>query len=206
MIATKRPFESIKLFINVKFKLPEHKGNLDDTGSISLYLNQTLNEQFKSFLLKNNIKLKKREYYFYLIKGKDILKSLPKNQTIKNLNLQTNDIILVSYENIQIKPQLEPPVPYKVNPEENPDSQRELDKKNPIIYSKEESKETNDFQNKTKKKIIFILIIILFLLALTGLIILFLYFNRGHEENIPPIFNKDKLVIEKKYPINMILR
>ena len=206
MIATKRPFESIKLFINVKFKLPEHKGNLDDTGSISLYLNQTLNEQFKSFLLKNNIKLKKREYYFYLIKGKDILKSLPKNQTIKNLNLQTNDIILVSYENIQIKPQLEPPVPYKVNPEENPDSQRELDKKNPIIYSKEESKEINDFQNKTKKKIIFILIIILFLLALTGLIILFLYFNRGHEENIPPIFNKDKLVVEKKYPINMILR
>jgi len=206
MISTKKPFESIKLFINVKFILPEHKGNLGDTGSVSLYLTQTLNEQFKSFLLKNTIKLKKKEYYFYLIKEGDILKSLPKNQTVKKLNLQTNDIILVSYENKQIKPPLKPPIPIEVKTEENPDSQRKLDKTNPITYSKEIPKETYDFQNKAKKKLIIAMIIILICLILAGLVILFLYLNKGHEENIPPIFNKDKLVVEKQYPVNMILR
>ena len=49
-------------------------------------------------------------------------------------------------------------------------------------------------------------IIILICLILAGLVILFLYLNKGHEENIPPIFNKDKLVVEKQYPVNMILR
>jgi len=49
----------MKLFINAKFILTEHKGSFDDGESISLYLTQTLAEQFKSFLLKSSIKLKK---------------------------------------------------------------------------------------------------------------------------------------------------
>ena len=49
----------MKLLINAKFILTEHKGSFDDEESISLYLTQTLDEQFKSFLLKSNITLKK---------------------------------------------------------------------------------------------------------------------------------------------------
>ena len=49
----------MKLLINIKFILTEHKGSFDDGESISLYLTQTLSEKFKSFLLKSNNKLKK---------------------------------------------------------------------------------------------------------------------------------------------------
>jgi len=58
MIPTERTLEPMKLFINVKIILPEHKGSFDDGESISLYLTQTLAEKFISFLLKNKIMLK----------------------------------------------------------------------------------------------------------------------------------------------------
>ena len=64
MIPTERPLEPIQLFINVKFILPEHNGS-DDKKSISLYLNQTLLAQFKSFLLKSRIRLKKNIIFIY---------------------------------------------------------------------------------------------------------------------------------------------
>jgi len=128
-----RSFEPLKLFINVKFILPDHKGSFDETNSISLYLNQTLANQFQSFLLKSGIRLKKG-YIFYLLKGKDIIRSLPKNKTVKSLNLRNNDTILVSYEEKQIKPQSKPPIPIEVPLEENLDTNRNLDRKDAIIY------------------------------------------------------------------------
>ena len=205
MIPTERPLEPIKLFINVKFILPEHKGSFDDK-SISLYLNQNLLVQFKSFLLKSRIRLKK-EYHFYLLKGKDIIRSLPKNTTVKSLNLQTNDTILVSYEEMQIKPQSKPPIPFEVTLEENLDSNSNLDGKDAITYV-EKVKEKNDVQKEMKKKkikiIIFIIISIIILLILLTLGFLLIYFLKRHK--LSSKFKKEKLVVEKKYPINMILR
>ena len=59
MIPTERPLEPMKLYINVKLILPEDKGSFDDAERISLDLTQTLDAQFKAFLLKNSINLKK---------------------------------------------------------------------------------------------------------------------------------------------------
>ena len=80
MSTSKREFYPIHNSINVQIILPEV--NFGAIQSISLYCNQTLNEQFKLYLLKNNIILKK-EYFFYLKKGKDILKILPKKKNSK---------------------------------------------------------------------------------------------------------------------------
>ena len=102
MSSVERKFYPIGTSINVKIILP---GNLGYKETISLNSNQTLNYQFKSFLLEKNTKLKKG-YYFYLKKGKDIIQTLPKNKTVKDLNLLPNDIILVSYEKKQINSQL----------------------------------------------------------------------------------------------------
>ena len=72
--------------------------------------------------------------------------------------------------------------------------------------------ENNNYQKdlEKKKKIIkVIIIIILSLLILVGLVylVIFLIQNKRHEPiTPPPIFNRDKLIIEKKYPTNMILR
>ena len=60
----------MKLFINAKFILTEHKGSFDDEETISLYLTQTLVEQFKSFLLKSSIKLKNNYYFLYMKRKK----------------------------------------------------------------------------------------------------------------------------------------
>ena len=166
MLSTKREFEPIKLFIKLKFILPGTKGTFGNTESISLYLNQTLNEQFKSFLLKNKIKCKK-EYYFYLKKGKDIIKCLPKNTLVKNLNLQSNDIILVSYDKNLIKSS----VSNILTTEKMIIKNENLDKYSSIIYPNEHKK-NNDYQNKNKKRII-IFIFILFIL--TGLLFLVIY-------------------------------
>ena len=199
-----RSFEPLKLFINVKFILPEHKGSFDETNSISLCLGQTLADQFQSFLLKSGIRLKKG-YIFYLLKGKDIIRSLPKNKTVKSLNLRNNDTILVSYEEKQIKPQSKPPIPIEVPLEENLDTNRNLDRKDAIIYD-EKAKEKNDVQKEMKKKKIKIIIfsIISILLVLLALVFSFIYFRKRHK--LSPEFNKEKLVVEKKYPTNMILR
>ena len=190
MSSSKREFEPIKLFIKLKFILPGTKGIFGNTESISLYLNETLNEQFKSFVLNNKIKCKK-DYYFYLIKGKDILKRLPKKAIVKNLNLQSNDIILVSYnKNLTVS---------------NIETTEERIINEPIIYPTEKPK----INKRNKKKIIIALIIIFFLLVLTGLLNLVLYLiKKRKKRNEPdiPIFNKDKLVVKKNYPINMILR
>ena len=61
MSALERKFYPIQTSINVKIILPNNFGYRE---SISLYYNQTLNKQFKSFLLKNSVKLK-AGYYFY---------------------------------------------------------------------------------------------------------------------------------------------
>ena len=84
MSASNRKVYPIQQSINVKIILPdsEIEVNFDAIESISLYNDQTLNKQFKSYLLKNNIKLKK-EYFFYLKKGEDILKILPKKRKSK---------------------------------------------------------------------------------------------------------------------------
>ena len=102
MSSLERKLYPIGTSINAKIILPE---NLGYKESITLNYNQTLNDQFKSFLLEKNIKLKKG-YYFYLKKEEDIIQSLLKNKTVNELNLQPNDIILVSYEKKQINSQL----------------------------------------------------------------------------------------------------
>ena len=61
MSGSNRTLYPIQKSINVKIILPdsEIEVNFDAIESISLYNDQTLNKQFKSYLLKNNIKLKK---------------------------------------------------------------------------------------------------------------------------------------------------
>ena len=210
MLTTERHLKPITIFINAKIILPGSLGN-DNAESIALNLNQTLNEQLKSFLLKNNIKLNK-QYYCYLIKGKDILKSLPKNTIVKNLNLHYNDIILVSYDKKQIKSQLKSSASNKLTSEENisynEKLSEKLDKQNPIIHKIKKTKKNNDNQEKMKKRIKIIMIILSILLVLASLVFIIIYLmtNKKHEPEIQHIFKKDKLVVEKKYPINMILR
>ena len=213
MSASQRKFYEIQTSINVKIILPESnvKVNFDSIESISLYNNQNLNKQFKSYLLKNNIKLGK-EYYFYLQKGEDIIRILPKNKKVKDLKLQPNDLIVVSYEKKQIKSQSVFSVTSLNTLEENINNNINSElKQNPIIYPKEKSIEINDYQKdmEKKKKIIKILIIALSLVVLAGLVFLVIYLKKnkkiGAIAPTPPIFIKDKLVIEKKYPINMIL-
>ena len=151
MSALERKFYPIQTSINVKIILP---GIFGYRESISLYYNQTLNKQFKSFLLKNSVKLK-AGYYFYLKKEEKILKSLPKNKTVKELNLHPNDIILVTYEK-QIKSQLIDSTSNIVTSKECMSDIENLAKKlgnqNPIIYPREKSKEINDFQKDMRKK------------------------------------------------------
>jgi nicotinic acid mononucleotide adenylyltransferase len=156
MLTTERHLKPIEIFINAKIILPDSKGN-DNAESISLNINQTLNGQLKSFFLKKNIKLNK-EYYLYLIKGNDILKSLPKNTTVKKLNLHYNDIILVSYEKKQIKNQLKSSNSNKLPSEGSISYDEKLtekfDKQNPIIHISKKSVEINDNQKEMKKKIL----------------------------------------------------
>ena len=209
MLTTERNLQPITKFINVKIILPGSMGN-DNAERISLFINQTLNGQLKSFFLKENIKINKN-YYLYLIKGNDALKSLPKNKVVKNLNLQNNDIILVSYEKKQIKNQLKSSTSNKLPSEGSisyDEKLSEKDKQNPIIYTSKKSEIINDNQKGMKKKIKYILISISLLLVLACLVYLIIYLikKKRHQPEIPPIFYKDKLVIEKKYPINMILR
>ena len=213
MSTSQRKFYEIQTSINVKIILPESnvKVNFDSIESISLYNNQNLNKQFKSYLLKNNIKLGK-EYYFYLQKGEDIIRILPKNKKVKDLKLQPNDLIVVSYEKKQIKSQSVFSVTSLNTLEENINNNINSElKQNPIIYPKEKSIEINDYQKdmEKKKKIIKIIIITLSLVVLAGLVFLLIYLKKnkkiGAIAPTPPIFIKDKLVIEKKYPINMIL-
>jgi len=216
MSVSETKFYPFQTSINVKIILPESnvKANFNfGETTISLYYNKTLNEQFKSYLLTNKIKLKK-EYYFYLKKGKEILESLPKNKTVKDLGLRPNDIIVASYK----KKQMESPTKISVsiletlgeNISNNINSlELKLNKQNPIIYPKEKPIEMNDYKKdmEIKKKII---IIILSLIILAGLVILVIYLIKNKKDGKIaqplPTFTKDKLIIEKKYPINMILK
>ena len=216
MSVSETKFYPFQTSINVKIILPESnvKANFNfGETTISLYYNKTLNEQFKSYLLTNKIKLKK-EYYFYLKKGKEILESLPKNKTVKDLGLRPNDIIVASYK----KKQMESPTKISVsiletlgeNISKNINSlELKLNKQNPIIYPKEKPIEMNDYKKdmEIKKKII---IIILSLIILAGLVILVIYLIKNKKDGKIaqplPTFTKDKLIIEKKYPINMILK
>ena len=134
------------------------------------------------------------------------MRSLPKNKKVRSLNLQNDDIILVSYEKKQIKSQLKPSIPIQVTSEENIKPNPKLAGQNAIIYHLETAKDTKGFQKKVKNKKmkIILLIIIPILLALISLVLLLNFFFKGHK--LQPVFNKDKLIVEKNYPINMILR
>ena len=61
---------------------------------------------------------------------------------------------------------------------------------------------------KKKRLIIIFIIFIFFIFA--GLVFLIIFLikskKKTDEQNKSPIFNKDKLIVEKKYPINMLLR
>ena len=213
MSSLERKLYPIGTSINAKIILPE---NLGYKETISLNYNQTLNDQFKSFLLEKNTKLKKG-YYFYLKKDKDIIQSLPKNKTVKDLNLQPNDIILVSYEKKQINSQL---IISSSNIQHSKECisdienlAEKLSKKKSIINTpREKSQGTNGYQKDMKKKrlIIIIIFIIFIFFIFAGLVFLIIYLIKNKkkidEKNKPPIFNKDKLIVEKKYPINMLLR
>ena len=212
MSALERKFYPNKNIIDVKIILPENFGYKE---SLSLYYYQTLNDQFKSFLLQKNVKLKKG-YYFYLKKDEDIIQSLPRNKTVEDLNLQPNDTILVSYEKKQINSQIITSssniIPTREYISDIENLAEKLGKKNPIINTpREKFQEINDYQKDIKKKlIIIIIIIILSFFIFAGIIFLVIYFiknrNKKDEENKPPIFNKDKLIVDKKYPVNMLLR
>ena len=95
----------------------------------------------------------------------------------------------------QIKSQLKPSITNKVTFEKNLNNNEKLNGQN-AIYPIEKAKDTNDFQKKNKN--IYINYYLNFI-GITGLVFLFIYFFRGHK--IQPVFNKDKLVVEKKYPI-----
>jgi len=208
MLTTERHLKPIAIFINAKIILPGSIEN-DNEESISLNINQTLNEQLKSFLLKKSIKLNK-QYYCYLLKGKDILKSLPKNSLVKNLNLHHNDIILISYEKKQIKSQLKSTDSNELPSEENISYKEQitekLDKQTPIIHITKKSEINNDNQKNVKKKIKILIIIFSILLVLASLVYLFIYLMKRKRPEPKTIYNRDKLVVEKKYPVNMILR
>ena len=119
---------------------------------------------------------------------------------------------MVSYEKKQIKNQLKSSTSNKLPSEGSISYDEKLtekfDKQNPIIHISKKSVEINDNQKEMKKKIKFIMFIILLLLVLASLVYLIIYLKNKnkHKPEIPSTFNKVKLVIEKKYPINMLLR
>jgi len=69
--------------------------------SVSWYYNQKLETIFKNFLRTNNIQLKGK-YFLYLKRNGKILKRLKIGNKISHLKLESNDEIIVSYENLII--------------------------------------------------------------------------------------------------------
>ena len=94
-------FVKQKSNIYVIFTYPD---NLSDEGktttNIALPKDRTLNQIYKDFIRSNPyIKTEKKDYFFYLIKGKDYI-MLPKNEIVSNIGLQNSDKIILLYEKI----------------------------------------------------------------------------------------------------------
>ena len=178
--------------------------------------NQNLNKILNNFLRKSNMN-RVGNYVLYLKRNNQILRKLKRNNSLKNLKIELNDEIIVSNRELSILKNTNDEE--KCSKEDNfsnfsepKDKNIKEEKKNQInIINSIEKIDGKKFQGyKKKRKFIWIIIAIIVLILLLSIIIfLSIYFRKKpkKKEEIIPILSKEKdFIIQKRYPVNMLLR
>ena len=192
--------ENTKIPLKISFPYKLGKRELPMTITIIFYKNQTLLNGFNYYLLSNNIRLKK-SFRFYLKRGNKIKRELSINKKISELDLYENDIVIVSYKSLEIENEKEDYINIIPYEEHNPDTERPISDNN---IPKNETSNSDNLKRKklTKKKIILIILFgALLIISLITIIVLIILRGENHIN-----FDKEKLIIEKEYPSNLLLR
>ena len=175
--------------VNVIFCFPKQSFSLlnykEIKDNVNLYRNNTLLKQFKDYILSNPYIDKYKNASFYLSKRNKFTK-LNENKTISQLGLKNGDTIYISY--------YEP----RAETEEICNSERVvLPEKGSVPPPQTENITPN--LPKKKKWLINLLIGLTVLLVLIACIIAFFLCLK---QKPPKIFEKEKLIINKVYPLN----
>ena len=178
---------------------------------ILLDRNQSLSEGLKNFLLAKGESRMGQDHYYYLQRGNKIIKELPKDKKIYDLDINDNDQIILSYKKYDVENK------YTQNKKEILDEtsdnilikqQKSLFRRADIYNissSKNKINNNNNINKKNNKKIKFI---IGGLLLLTILFVLVYFFVKAFFPSDPEtnILQKEELIIERNYPVNMLFR
>ena len=204
MIGSNRKFFSKEKQLLISFDESTQKENYQ-LKEVSWNEEKTLGYLFQQFLSDNNIEINDN-YLLYLKREDIIIKKLSKEKPLYELDLKKNDEIMVSFKSYNALPLREKSKKSSNNLNTNQDNNNFFNNENEKKYletnkSLVSSKKERD---KTKKRnILFLFIaIILFLLFLITIIFLIKRLkNNKHKKYI-----KEKLIANKKYPINLLLR
>ena len=195
MISTNRKFISKKRQLLISFDESTKQKNYK-LKKVSWNEGNTLGYLFQEYLSDNNIELDDN-YSLYLKRQDIIIKRLSKEKQLYELDLKKNDEIIVSFKSYDILPLTE-----KCNNSFN----------NNIKYlvTSESIETSNKKENKTKKRNSPFLFIIIILIPLILIAIIFLIKwlknKKDNKEEKKIEYIKEKLISNKKYPVDLLLR
>ena len=70
---------------------------------ILLYRNQSLSEGLKNFLCAKGESRLRQNHYYYLQRRNKIIKELPKDKKIYDLDINDNDEVILSYQKLEVE-------------------------------------------------------------------------------------------------------
>jgi len=166
---------------------------------------KTLGYLFQKFLSDNNIEINDN-YLLYLKREDLIIKNLSKEKKLYELNLKENDEIMVSFKSYNILPLREKSKQSFNNLSTNQENNNILMNENENKYLENSKSLVSSIKekDKTEKRNILVLFISIILFLLFLVAIIFLIKRLKNKKN--KIYNKEKLIANKKYPVNLLLR
>ena len=195
MISTSRKFISKRKQLLISFDESTQQKSYQ-LKKVNWNEGNTLGYLFQEYLSNNNIEINDN-YSLYLKRQGIIIKRLSKEKQLYELDLKKNDEIIASFKSYDILPLTEK---YKNSYDNN------------IKYptTSESLKNQNKEEDKTKKRntLLLFIVIILVLLFLFAIIFLINWLkNKNDNKDEKEIeYIKEKLIVNKKYPVNLLLR
>ena len=187
---------------------------------IICYHDQILSNLLRDLFLQHNINIKPN-YLVYLKRKNQIIRKLEKLKTIKSLNLKNDDSIIISYAELSTsKSRIKEIIINTTNTNDEKKEKKIINdnlkfesKKNEIIIN---PIDFNDivydkykYENKIKKKKNYICLfaIMAILLILLPILLFIFLINKDKSIKAKQInFTKEELIIQKRYPLNLLLR